>query len=299
LSGAAEAETIAALRIAKRSTRLAWHLTPLSTTNKEGLSMRYRLASAAVALACLVGPALAQSPAPAASSNGVVAAVNDPGRPDKDTKQDTSRRPIDMVEFARVKPGETVVDVWPGGGYWTRIFSKVVGPNGKVYAYVPAEIAGFKSDPVAVAKAIASEPGHGNVEEVSDPIAAEPPADVQGTADVVWTFENYHDLHDSFVNGGKDVDAFNRAVFKVLKPGGYYVIVDHSAVAGSGLQHTEDLHRIDPAALRAEVLKAGFVYDGESKVLSNPDDPKTAKVFDDSIRGKTDRFAFRFRKPVS
>ncbi len=256
--------------------------------------MRYRLASAAVALACLVGPALAQPP-----SNGVVAAVNDKGRPDKDSKLDTSRRPIDMVEFARVKSGETVVDVWPGGGYWSRIFSTVVGPKGKVYAYVPAEIASFKSDPVAIAKAIAAEPGHANVEEVSDPIAAEPPAEVQGTVDVAWTFENYHDLHDSFVNGGKDVDGFNRAIFKVLKPGGYYVIVDHAAVAGSGLSHTEDLHRIDPAVLRAEVEKAGFVFDGESKVLANPADPKTAKVFDPEIRGKTDRFAFRFRKPAN
>src|ERR1700761_4014701 len=121
--------------------------TPLGATDKEGLSMRYRLASAAVALACLVAPALAQPP-----SNGAVAAVNDKGRPDKDTKLDTSRRPIDMVACARVKSGETVVDVWPGGGYWSRIFSTVVGPNGKVYAYVPAEIASFKSDPIAIAK---------------------------------------------------------------------------------------------------------------------------------------------------
>jgi predicted methyltransferase len=97
---------------------------------------------------------------------------------------------------------------------------------------------------------------------------------------------------------GADVAGFNRAVFALLKPGGYYVIVDHAAPAGSGLSHTEDLHRIDPAAVKAEVEKAGFVFDGESKVLANPDDPKTALVFDPSIKGKTDRFAFRFRKPL-
>jgi predicted methyltransferase len=232
-----------------------------------------------------------------AASPAITAAIADAGRPAKDVAQDASRKPAELIEFARVKPGDTVMDIWPGGGYWTRIFSKVVGPTGKVYAYVPAEIAGFKQDPVGVAKAVAAEPGRGNVEEVSDPLASQPPAQYQGILDVAWTFENYHDTHDSFMKGA-DVAGFNRAVFALLKPGGYYVIVDHAAPAGSGLSHTEDLHRIDPAAVKAEVEKAGFVFDGESKVLANPDDPKTALVFDPSIKGKTDRFAFRFRKPL-
>jgi len=253
--------------------------------------MKRALALVGAMIVLGAAPAFAQSPSPA-----IAAAVADPGRPDKDVKLDTSRRPADLVAFARIAPGETVMDVWPGGGYWTRIFSKTVGPSGKVYAYVPAEIAGFKSDPVSIAKAVAAEPGRDNVVEVSDPLAEQPPANFQNVLDVVWTFENYHDLHDSFMKGA-DVDAFNRAVFKLLKPGGYYVIVDHAAVAGSGLAHTEDLHRIDPAALRAEVEKAGFVFDAESTVLANPDDPKTALVFDPAIRGKTDRFAYRFKKP--
>jgi predicted methyltransferase len=254
--------------------------------------MKAKLAVAALAVSVLAGPALAQK-VPAAVS----AAVADPGRPDKDTKQDASRHPAELVAFARVKPGDTVVDIWPGGGYWTRIFSKVVGPKGKVYAYVPAEIASFKSDPVAVAKAVAAEPGRGNVEVFSDPLAQEPPADMRDKVNVAWTFENYHDTHDSFMKGA-DVAAFDKAVFESLKPGGYFVVVDHSAPAGSGLKNTEDLHRIDAAAVRAEVEKAGFVFDGESKVLANPDDPRTAKVFDPAIRGKTDRFAYRFRKPA-
>jgi predicted methyltransferase len=224
--------------------------------------------------------------------------VADTARPEKDTKLDASRKPAEMVSFAMVKPGQTVMDVWPGGGYWTRLFSDVVGPSGKVYAYVPEEIAGFKSDPVAQAKAVAAEPGRGNVTEVSDPLATPPPPQFQGVLDVAWTFENYHDLHDSFMKGA-DVAGFNRAVFTLLKPGGYYVIVDHAAPPGSGLKNTEDLHRIDPAALRAEVEKAGFVFDGESDVLANPADPRTALVFDPSIRGKTDRFAYRFRKPAA
>jgi len=250
------------------------------------------LLAAAVTIALASAPALAAIPAP------IAAAVADPARPDKDTKLDDSRHPADMTAFARIKPGDTVMDVWPGGGYWTRIFSKAVGPSGKVYAYVPAEIAGFKSDPVGQAKAVAAEPGRGNVAVVSDALAAPPPAAFDDAFDVVWTFENYHDFHDSFMKGA-DVGAFNSAVFKLLKPGGYYVIVDHAAPAGSGLKNTEDLHRIDPAALRAEVEQAGFVFDGQSAVLANPADPKTALVFDPSIRGRTDRFAFRFKKPKS
>jgi predicted methyltransferase len=251
--------------------------------------MKLRLTAAAAVVALIAAPAVAQAPV-------IAGDISDSGRPAKDIQLDGQRLPAEMLAFSKVKPGETVVDVWPGGGYWTRLFSDVVGPKGKVWAYVPAEIAGFKSDPVGLAKAVAAEPGRGNVEELSDPLATPPPAQFQNTIDVVWTFENYHDMHDSFMHGA-DVGAWNTAVYKLLKPGGYYIVVDHAAEAGSGLSHTEDLHRIDPAAVRAEVEKAGFVFDGETKVLANPDDPKTAKIIDPAIKGKTDRFALRFRKP--
>jgi len=246
-----------------------------------------------VALIALIAmPAVARTQAPV-----IAAAVADPGRPAKDVALDASRHPAELIAFAGVKPGDVVMDIWPGGGYWTRIFSKLVGPKGKVYAYVPAEIAGFKSDPVALAKAVAAEPGRANVEAVSDPLANQPPLAFQNVLDVAWTFENYHDFHDSFMKGA-DVDAYNRAIFKMLKPGGTYMIVDHAAPAGSGLKNTEDLHRIDPAALKAEVEKAGFVFAGETPILAMPADPRTANVFDAAIRGKTDRFAYRFRKPA-
>jgi predicted methyltransferase len=250
------------------------------------------LAGALFGASSWISPALAQSPSAAIS-----AAVAASARPEKDTKLDASRQPAEMIAFAMVKPGEAVMDVWPGGGYWTRLFSMVVGPQGKVYAYVPAEIAGLKFDPVAMAKAVAAEPGRGNVMEVSDPLATPPPPEFRGVLDVVWTFENYHDLHNSLMKGA-DVAGFDKAVFALLKPGGYYVIVDHAAAPGSGLKNTDDLHRIDPAVVRAEVEAAGFVFDGQSDVLANPADPRTAVVFDPSIRGKTDRFAYRFRKPA-
>ncbi len=227
----------------------------------------------------------------------ITAAISDQTRPEKDTAQDKLRRPAELVAFSKVKAGDAVVDVVPGGGYWTRIFSTVVGPKGKVYAYVPAELAGFKSDPVAVARAITSEAGHGNVEQISLPLAQPRPASTNSSIDIVWTFENYHDFHDSFMKGA-DVGAFNGAVFAMLKPGGYYIVGDHAAAAGSKLKNTEDLHRIDPEAVKAEVEKAGFVFDGEIKVLANPEDDHSLKVFDPAIRGKTDRFVFRFRKPA-
>ena len=254
--------------------------------------MKTALFAMVTAAALLSAPALAQTPSPA-----IVAAVADHTRPAKDTAQDASRHPAELVAFAHVKPGDTVTDVWPGGGYWSRIFSAVVGPKGKVYAYVPAEIAGFKSDPLGQAKAITAEPGHANVEAISDPLAATPPPEFHDKTDVIWTFENYHDFHDSFMKGA-DVDAFNRAAFTLLKPGGYYIVADQAAAAGSGLKNTEDLHRIDPAAVKAEVEKAGFVFDGETKVLANPADDHTLKIFDPTIKGKTDRFVFRFRKPA-
>jgi predicted methyltransferase len=258
--------------------------------------MNRRLLATAAALALIAVPAsiaLAQvTPA---------AAVADASRPAKDVEKDASRKPAEMIAFAKIKPGDKVVDVWTGSGYWARLFSKVVGPKGHVFAYVPAEIAGFKSKPLDVAKAMAAEPGLSNVEAFSDPADSPAPAEFKNSQDVVWIFENYHDLHDDFMKkaDGKllDVDAYNRAVFDILKPGGYYVIVDHAAPAGSGLAHTNDTHRIDPVTLRAEVEKAGFKFDGESKALANPADPHDKGVFDASIRGATDRFAYRFVKP--
>lgn len=239
--------------------------------------------------------------APTATSDYIVAAINDPSRPQADKDKDASRHPADLLAFARIRPGDKVMDLWTGSGYWARLFGKAVGPNGHVYAWVPAEIVGFKNKPLDVAKAMAAEPGRGNIEAFSDPAPAQPGPEFQNKLDVAFIFENYHDLHDSFMKepDGKlaDVAQFNMAMFKLIKPGGYFVIVDHAAPAGSGLKNTEDLHRIDPATLRAEVEKAGFVFDGESKVLANPNDSHTVGVFDKSIRGATDRFAYRFRKP--
>ena len=236
-------------------------------------------------------PALARAPSPA-----VAAAVADTARPDKDRERDAARHPADVIAFAKLKTGDRVIDIWTGSGYWSRLFSRVVGAKGHVYAYVPAEVVKLRATSLDVAKAVAAEPGLGNIEAVSDPVAAPPPPEAAGTLDVAFIFQNYHDLHDKFM-GPADVAAYNKAVFDSLKPGGYYVVIDHAAAPGAGLSHTEDLHRIDPATVKAEVTAAGFKLDGESKLLADASDPHTANVFDKAVRGKTDQFALRFVKP--
>ncbi|MGN6478751.1 class I SAM-dependent methyltransferase [Luteibacter sp.] len=258
--------------------------------------MKSTVLAVAIAAVVLSSAASLAAPPPAASP-AIAAAVADSHRPAKDTEQDAVRHPAELLAFSKVKAGDTVMDVWPGGGYWSRLFSPIVGAKGKVYAYVPAEITEFKSDPLAIAKAMAAEPGYANVQAISDPLAQQPPPDMFNKFDVIWTFENYHDFHDSFMKGAS-VDGFNQAVFKLLKPGGYYVIVDHAAAKGQGLKNTEDLHRIEPATVKAEVEKAGFVLDQESSLLANAADDHSLKVFDPSVKGKTDRFMLRFRKPA-
>ncbi|HLZ73423.1 class I SAM-dependent methyltransferase [Phenylobacterium sp.] len=202
----------------------------------------------------------------------------------------------ELIRFARVEAGSTVIDVYPGDGDWTRLFSDVVGPEGRVFSFVPAEVAHFKNDPVGLMQTLAKGPGRENVEAVSAALGAMP--QVTQPADVLWLHLFYHDLHTALIQDkGATAADFNRAVYERLKPGGSYVIVDHAAAAGSGTSDTQALHRIDPASVREEVEAAGFVLDAVSSLLSNKDDPHSIKVFDPAIKGQTDRFAYRFVRP--
>ena len=248
---------------------------------------------AAVGMAALVvGCATAPSPGPVAPDAAwIAAAVADADRPQADRDRDANRRPAETLAFAGVRPGMTVLDAVPGSGYFTRLFAEAVGPTGKVYAYVPAEIAGkFNSE--ANARAVAG--AYPNVEYASDPLKQHAPEPI---ADLVFTAQNYHDFHTPLF-GPPDVAAVNRAIWSVLRPGGLYVIIDHAAEPGSGTRDANTLHRIDPEAVKREVTAAGFVFEGESGVLRNPADPRTANVFDPGIRGRTDQFMLRFRKPA-
>ncbi len=212
-----------------------------------------------------------------------------PVRPADDVARDAARKPDAMVAFAMLTPGKTVADIIPGGGYFTRVFSAAVGSGGKVVAVIPPPARAAYGEQSKAIDDMAAAPG-------SNIVVVATPADPawSGKLDVAWTAQNYHDLHNG--QTPEQVMLFNKAVLGELKPGGYYVIVDHAA-PGTGLTVTKTLHRIDPEAVKAEVVAAGFVFDGESKVLANPADPHTAVVFDPTIRGKTDQFVFRFRKP--
>ena len=245
---------------------------------------------AALALA-LVLPALAAAPTVPAY---VRAAVADKARPEADTQRDADRKPAETLAFAGVKPGETVTELIPGGGYYTRLLSAVVGPKGKVYALASAKRPDAPADapePAARLQPITSDPHYANV--TVQIIHAADLVLPQGV-DLVWTSQNYHDFHN---NKALDVAAFDKKIYDSLKPGGEYLVLDHTAEAGSGFRDTSTLHRIDPEAVKQEVESAGFKFVGASEVLRNPADQHTDKVFDAGIKGKTDQFILKFRKP--
>ncbi|HZR34472.1 MAG TPA: hypothetical protein VFA75_03775 [Nevskia sp.] len=224
----------------------------------------------------------------------IAGAVADSTRPAADTARDPERKPVETLAFAGVKPGDKVMDFMAGGGYFTRLFGDVVGPGGHVYAVEPKEVFTFPSAVKNTADLQAWAAVHSNVSVSIDP--AMNALQVPEPLDLFWISQNYHDLKDKFM-GPLDTAVFNRAVYAALKPGGTYVILDHAAVKGAPSEVTETLHRIDPEVVRREVEAAGFKFEGESTILANPDDPHTVKVFDKSIRGHTDQFIYKFRKP--
>lgn len=250
--------------------------------------MRFLIVAAALALAAC---ASTETPPPGAPSH-ITAAVADPNRPAEDVARDANRRPAEMLAFAQVAPGQRVADLLPGGGYFTRMFSSAVGSEGRVYGIIPPQQAANTAQPPAI-NAIAADPNYANVEAVVSSFTS---FEVGEPLDLVWTAQNYHDLHLTRLN--VDVGAVNVAIYNALKPGGLYVIVDHSALAGAPVGETADtLHRIDQAIVRREVEQAGFVFEGEDNSLRNTEDARTLNVFDPAIRGHTDQFVMRFRKP--
>ncbi|WP_426699998.1 class I SAM-dependent methyltransferase [Rhodanobacter sp. Col0626] len=220
-------------------------------------------------------------------------AVNDPARA-ADKSNDARRKVAQVMTFAEVKPGQKVLELIPGSGYFTRVFSAIVGPQGHVYTVWPNQYAKEDADDVAGSQKLAADPHYANVSVLTQPAdQLSSPAPV----DLVFTSQNYHDYPDKFM-GKVDTAVLNKQVFAALKPGGLWVIIDHVAPTGTGMADTDTLHRIDPAIVKQQAEAAGFVFDGESNALHNPRDPHDIKVFDKSIRGHTDQFIYRFRKPA-
>ena len=230
--------------------------------------------------ALLAHTALAQTP-----SAAITAAVADPGRPEADSKRDANRHPAELLAFAGVKPGQQVAEFSPAGGYFTRLLAGVVGAKGHVYGVYNAGGEKFQKGAMDLAAAnpvVTMVPATGGV------------ATLPAKVDLEWMTDNYHDYFNAT---GVDMAAFDKAAFDALKPGGVFLLVDYQTAPGAGSTQTSTMHRIDEALVKSRMMQAGFVVAGESKVLANPKDDHTLKIFDPTIRGQADQFVILFRKP--
>lgn len=245
---------------------------------------RTRGMKALIFVGCLAiatgGTAIAAPP----SAGQFQSVLADPVRPPEDVARDADRKPAEVLSFAGVHAGMSIAELAPGGGYFTRILTGAVGPKGHVYA--------ITAHPSPALQALAQQ--RSNLTIVAGTPGTIP---VNGKVDMVWTTQNYHDFKNSKLPTGDAAQAYNADAFRVLKPGGIYLIEDHETAAGAGATQTSTLHRIEDIVVKHEVEAAGFKLDGESSILRNPADPHTAKVQDPSIRGKTDQFILKFRKP--
>jgi len=220
-------------------------------------------------------------------TDAYAAAIADPLRPAEEVARDPLRHPADILAFAQVQAGDKVADIRPGAGYFTRLFARSVGTSGHVYAYVPNRTAERENATADIL--VAAYPNVTRVNGDLDTLAFDQPLDA------IFMSQEYHDF--TIPRFGVDVTKMNAAAFAALKPGGLFIIIDHQAANGAGVSVAGTLHRIEGAELRREVEAAGFIFDGQTSVLENPEDDHTINVFDEAIRGKTDQFAYRFRKP--
>ncbi|MFT3727471.1 MAG: methyltransferase domain-containing protein [Terricaulis sp.] len=253
----------------------------------------FSAAAAALLLGACAGGAIPPlglaAPATAQVTNTAIdAALADPKRPAADTARDEFRHPREVLQFVHLRPGMRIADVGPGGGYYTRLFADLVGPSGHVYGIDRPNRA--PDQPRAI---LAVAPQYDNVSVVQQGYLG---WTVDQPLDVIFISQIYHDFH--LTDFHFDVAEINRDMFAQLKPGGELIIIDHAANAGADVTSTADtLHRIDQAAARRELEAAGFVFVDESQVLRNPADTHAERVFDSDIRGHTDQFVMRFRKP--
>jgi predicted methyltransferase len=247
------------------------------------------LAAPAVAAAAPAAHLAATGPADVAS------AVSGPGRPDDQVKLDAVRKPVEILKFGGIRRGDIALDLFAGGGYYTEIMARAVGPRGGVLAWEPA---GFLNDKAKAGWAdLRKRAPNAGLIAVSSSAFTLP----RDAFDFVMLHLNYHDVYwqsAKYSYGPLDPNAFLRTVYDSMKPGAAIEVIDHVATPGGDVREVvEKLHRIDPAVVKADFKRAGFVLDGESSILRNPADDHTKLVFDPSIRGNTDRVVYRFRKP--
>ena len=246
---------------------------------------RLSYAIALTAASTPVATALAKAPL----ARVIAAAVADTSRPTTDSATDVIRKPAETLTFAGVKPGMLVGEFFPGGGYFTRMLSDVVGSHGHVYGI---ENADWKSS-LKVDLAMLAGGKLANVSIEGLPFGT---VDFPKPLDLVWVTQNYHDLKIAEY-GQVDTNAFDRAVFAALKPGGTFFVLDHEAPPGTDLAAITKLHRIEKALVIREVTAAGFKLEAEGTFLRRPTDDHTLPIFDKAVQGHTDQYALRFVKP--
>jgi predicted methyltransferase len=247
------------------------------------MQKQLRLAQALLALsafALAAGASAAAPEQPAAAQAQYQAAIASPARTDDDRKSDAKRKPAAFLAFAQVRPGMKVLDLGAGGGTTSALLAAAVGSNGEVWAH------STKPSPKLDARVAALPNLHPLVAPLDNPIEKGMPP-----LDLITINMSYHDI----VNTPADRAAMNKRLYDALKPGGHLVIIDNAAKNGSGLSHTKTLHRIDEAAVVAEVTRAGFAVDGTSDYLRVPSDPREQPFFE--MKDKPDdKFAVRFVK---
>ena len=244
-----------------------------------------RLTSAIVL--CLGVVAAGGAAIAAAVPDYITAAVADPSRPADDRKADALRDPADTLAFAGVKPGMVVGELYPCGGYFSRMIADVVGPKGKVYGLETTKWKGC----LPADEKVAAE--HKNFSVAGKAFGE---FEIPERVDLFWITQNYHDLHIK-AYGAVDMSEFNYHVFEYLKPGGIYFILDHQANGDLSDDEIAKLHRIAKAQVIREVTAAGFKFVGEGDFLHRAGDDHTKPIFDASVRGKTDQYALKFVKP--
>ena len=252
--------------------------------------------AAMIGVACLLGACaggavpglmMAAPAAVSASAPNIVAAVADARRPEADTGRDALRHPADILAFTQVREGQRIADIGPGGGYYSRLFAVAVGDGGRVYA---VDRPGTAERPRPMSTVA---PQYANITHLTDGYAG---WNTGAPLDAIFISQIYHDFY--LPQLAIDVPALNRQMFAALPPGGVLVVIDHRAAPGSDISVTNTLHRIDQAQVVSDLAAAGFVLEEESQVLRNPADDHHLRVFESDIRGHTDQFVLRFRKPA-
>lgn len=250
-----------------------------------------------IAQTIAVGTALVMGSVMATAANAdhhgkIKAAVAHPDRPAAERARDEMRKPYDVILFSGIRPGDTVLDLNSGDGYYSEILSHFVGDEGKVYAHNGSVYWAFmkKTVPPRFAERL------GNVEPLNvESEAVDLPAESVDVAMSVLAYHDYFMSHDARPTP-EDMPAILASIYAALKPGGAYVVIDHEGAAGTGAELGDKLHRINSEFVKKQVLAAGFKFAEESNLLANPDDDNSQSPFSPEIRGKTNRFIMKFIK---